>query len=176
MAYIGLVIDRQYAAAACGRRTAELHVTLAHIPTGTKESLQDEIPGQILLDLDMLWAYTTPQSMTLGSLERFGAILVRRVYGAGIEEARDRVRKLLDVHGVRYSNDYDPWTLHCSIGINYPPWHWVTAGEHPSYMLHPLAVHSSHAVFAGLKGVVAHRWQLGTALRDSASSDTIVED
>lgn len=177
MAYIGFVLDRQYAAAACGRGTAELHITLAHIPTGAKSSLQDELPGQILLELDMLWAYTQPQSMTLGGLERFaGSILVRRAYGEGLEKARNRVLEILDSHQVRYSNDFGVWIPHCSVGINNPAWRWVDAGERPSYVPQSLAVHSSRAVLAGLKGVVAHHWDLGSALRPGVSSTTIAED
>jgi hypothetical protein len=178
MAYIGFVIDRQYSAAACGRSTAELHVTLAHIPTGAKPSLQDEIPGQVLLELDTLFSYIPPQSMTLSTMERFGSVLVRRAHGADEElmKARARVREVLESHKIQYSKDYEPWTPHCSIGIDYPAWCWVDAGERPSYVPQPVAVHSSRAVLAGLRGVVAHHWNLGDALRARVSPTTIVGD
>lgn len=175
MAYIGFVIDRQYASAACGRSTAELHITLAHIPTGAKPSLQDELPGQLLVELDTLWAYTKPQAMTLDHYERFGSILVRRAYGKELEDVRKLIVSLLDSYKVRYSNDYGPWVPHCSIGINCPEWRWLDVGGSP-YMSQSVAVHSSRAVLAGLKGVVAHHWDLGTALRSSVSPTTITED
>lgn len=164
MAYIGLVIDRQYAAAACGRGTAELHVTLAHIPVKTP-SLEDSIPSKILLDLDLLWAYTLPQALTLGALERFDATVVRRAYGGGLALIRKKTIDLLELHGVHYSKDFEPWAPHCSIGLNYAQWSWVNYGERPAYVPHSVAVHSSRAVFAGLHGVVAHHWDLGTACR-----------
>lgn len=166
MAYIGLLINNADVVAACGRSTAELHVTLAHIPVETRSSLQDEIPGALMYDLDMLWAYVTPQTLSLGALERFGATLVRRAYGAGLAGLRARVVDLLDLHGVRYSKDFEPWIPHVSVGLNIPQWCWIGHGECPGYVPDAVLVHSSRAVFAGLSGVVAHHWPLGTALRD----------
>jgi len=169
MAYIGLTIDSAYTAAVCGRSTAELHLTLAHIPVGSKTALQDEVPGAVIADLDLLWAYTAPQVLVLGDVERFGAVLVRKAYGLGLPGLRARVADLLDLHGVRYSKDYEPWAPHVSVGLNTPQWCWVKDIKNPVH----IQAHSSRAVFAGLSGIVAHHWPLGGALRDPVSTDTL---
>lgn len=161
MAYIGLTIDPVFAAAACGRSTAELHVTLVHVPIEQDTvSSGFGLPGALLLSLDELWAGTQPQPLTLGAVERFGNVLVRRARGDGLLAIRRSVLALLEEHGVRCSNDFDPCSPHCSIGLAVPGWSWTFYGER-SAQPGSIAVHSSLAVFAGLRGVVAHHWNLG---------------